>query len=200
MDKRSDSPTSTSLLGRLGRDPGDPAAWAEFVRRYGGTIYSWCLRWDLQAADAEDVTQNVLLEVSRKMRTFTYDPSRSFRGWLKTLAHAAWCDWVEGRKRPGRGSGGSDVLEVLARVEARDDLARRLEQEYDGELLEEAAARVRLRVQARTWDAFRLLAVDGLSGAEAAARLGMNVGTVFVARSKVQRMLQEEMRKLEEGG
>jgi hypothetical protein len=36
--------------------------------------------------------------------------------------------------------------------------------------------------------------------AEAGERLGMKVATVFVARSKVQRMLQEEVRKLEGRG
>ena len=39
--------------------------------------------------------------------------------------------------------------------------------------------------------------MDGLSGAEAAARLGMKIGAVFVAKSKVQKMLQQEMSKLD---
>ena len=46
-------------------------------------------------------------------------------------------------------------------------------------------------------DAFRLTALDGLSGAEAAERLGMKPGAVFVARSKVQKMLQEEVQRLD---
>ena len=61
-------------------------------------------------------------------------------------------------------------------------------------------ARVRLRVQPRTWQAFHLLAVEGRSGAEAAERLGMKVATAFVARSKVQKMIQDEVRKLEGRG
>ena len=134
------------------------------------------------------------------MRTFTYDPAKSFRGWLKTVTHAAWCDWLESRNRPGQGSGGNEILEVLATVEARDDLVHKLEEQFDCELLAEVTARIRLRVEPRTWEAFRLLAYEGLSGAAAAARLDMKVGTVFVAKSKVQKMLQEEMRKLEESG
>jgi RNA polymerase sigma-70 factor (ECF subfamily) len=131
------------------------------------------------------------------MRTFRYDPARSFRAWLKTVARGAWCDWLETQKRPGQGSGDSQMLEVLTRVEARDDLVRQLEAEYDRELFEAAAVRVRLRVEPHTWEAFRLQALEGLSGAEAAARLGMKVGAAFVAKSKVQKMLQEEVRKLE---
>jgi RNA polymerase sigma factor (sigma-70 family) len=190
-------PTSPTLLGRLGRVPADQVAWDEFAQRYGRKIYGWCRRWGLQEADAEDVTQQVLLKLAHKTRTFTYDPSKSFRAWLKTVTHHAWRDFVEGRNRPGAGSGDTRVLELLQTVQARDSLLDELDEEFARDLLDEAMARVRLRVQPHTWQAFHLLAVEGRSGAEAAERLGMKVATVFVARSKVQKMLQEEVRKLE---
>ncbi len=189
--------TSATLLGRLRDDCTDQAAWADFVRRYGPQIYAWCRRWKLQEEDARDVTQTVLLKLAEKMRTFRYDAGRSFRAYLKTLTHYAWCDFLEGQKNPGAGSGESGVRALLETVAARDDLASLLEAEFDRELLEEAMARVRLRVEARTWDAFRLTALEGLSGAEAAGRVGMEVATVFKAKSKVQKMLREEVRQLE---
>jgi RNA polymerase sigma-70 factor (ECF subfamily) len=196
MDRSSDN-TSASLLGRLAGSPGDADAWNTFVRRYGPKILLWCRYWNLQDADAEDVAQNVLLLLARKMQTFVYDPTRSFRAWLKTLTHAAWCDWAEGRKKLGRGSGDSAVLDQLQSVAARDDLLTRIEAQYDTELLEEASARVRARVDEHTWEAFRLLAFEELSGAEAGARLGLRVATVFKAKSRVQKMLQDELRLLE---
>ncbi len=196
MDNPETSSTSVSLLELVGRSPPDPEAWNRFLRRYAGQIYAWCRQWHLQEADAEDVTQAVLLKLFEKMHGFRYDPAGSFRGWLRTLAHHAWHDFVEGRRRAGAGSGDSTVVELLASVEARDELARQLEEEFDRELFEVASARVRLRVQPHTWESFRLLAVEGLSGAEAASRLGMKVAAVFVARSKVQKMLQEELRRL----
>jgi RNA polymerase sigma-70 factor (ECF subfamily) len=197
MDRAVDSRTSASLLSRLNQNPNDPTAWDDFVRRYGRKIHAWCRRWNLQDADAEDVTQNVLLTIARKMRTFTYDPTRSFRGWLRTLAHAAWCDWLEGRRRATPGPGEVRGIEQLETVEARDELVARLEEEYERELLDEAMARVRLRVEKRTWEAFHLLAFEDLSGAEAAERLDMKVPAVFVAKGRVQKMIQEEIRKLE---
>jgi RNA polymerase sigma factor (sigma-70 family) len=193
----STSRTSPTLLGRVGSSPTDQEAWNQFVERYGRKVYGWCRQWGLQEADAEDVTQDVLLRLGGKLRAFAYDPSRSFRGWLRTLSHNAWYDFVQARKRPGQGSGGSEVVETLEKIEARDDLARRLEEEFSRDLLDEAMARVRLRVQPHTWEAFRLTALQGRPGAEVAAQLGMQVATVFVARSKVQKMLQEEVRKLE---
>jgi RNA polymerase sigma-70 factor (ECF subfamily) len=192
-----DSGTRITLLGRLRRDPTNQAAWAEFVEHYGGKIYSWCRKWHLQEADAQDVTQNVLLKLAQKLREFTYDPARSFRAWLKTVTHHAWSDFVESRQRPGLGSGDSQVQDLLASVEAREDLLKHLEAEFDRELLEEAMQRVRLRVAPQTWQAFTLTALEGLAGAEAAERIPMQVAQVFVAKRRVQKMLQEEVAKLE---
>lgn len=192
-----DSGTRDTLLGRVGHDPNDPRAWSEFVRFYGPKIYSWCGAWGLQDSDARDVTQNVLLNLAIRLRDFEYDPDRSFRAWLKTLTRNAWYNFRKAQRRPGQGTGDSVVWDRLANVAAREDLTRRLEDAFDHELLREAVARVRLRVEPRTWEAFRLLAQENWSGAQAARHLGMKVATVFVARSKVMRMLRDEVAKLD---
>ena len=197
MERAQDSGTRITLLGRLRRDPTNQAAWAEFVDHYGRKVYGWCLKWNLQEADAQDVTQNVLLKLAEKLRDFTYDPSRSFRAWLKTLVRHAVVDYLEGRNRPGLGAGGSGVVQMLQSIEAREDLLKHLEQEVERELLEEAMHRVRLRVAPQTWQAFWLTALDGLSGAEAAARIPMQVAQVYVAKRRVEKMLREEVAKLE---
>lgn len=194
------SQTSPSLLGRLRQEPTNQAAWEEFVDRYGRKIYGWCRSWRLQDADAEDVTQAVLVRLSGQMHNFAYDPSRSFRGWLRTLARHAWSDFVESRQRGGRASGDSATAAVLHSVAARDDLVARLEEAFDHELLEEATARVRLRVDSASWEAFRLTAVERLSGAEAARRLGKQVAAVFKAKNRVQKMLRQAIQELEGGG
>ena len=54
-----------------------------------------------------------------------------------------------------------------------------------------------LRVAPQTWEAFRLTALEGLSGAEAAERIPMQVAQVFVAKRRVQKMLTAEVAKLE---
>lgn len=192
--------TSPTLLGRLARSPADQAAWAEFVGRYGPQVLGWCQRWGLQPADAQDVTQNILLELARQMNGFRYDPAGSFRGWLKTVAHRAWCKFVEARRRPGLGSGDSAVAALLDGVAAGDDLLVRLDEEGERELLERAMALARLRVQPNTWEAFRLLALEERPGAEVAERLGMKIGAVYVAKSNVRKMIEEEVARLDGGG
>lgn len=198
MNPSSGSQTSPTLLGRLRLEPIDQAAWNELVERYGRRIFGWCRQGGLQEADAEDVTQMVLVRLAQRMRTFEYDSAKSFRGWLRTLTRHAWSDFVEARQRGGRSSGGDDS--VLQTLPAREDLVARLEEQFDRELLEEATMRVRLRIEPKSWEAFQLLAVERLSGAEAARRLNRSVASVFKAKTRVQSMLRDEIARLEGEG
>jgi RNA polymerase sigma-70 factor (ECF subfamily) len=188
--------TDPRLLSRVRKDLADGAAWADFVGRYGPRIHGWCRRWGLQQADAEEVTQTVLVKLAEKMRTFVYDPARSFRAWLKTIAHHAWLDLVRSQKA-ARGSGDSAVQERLEQAVAGDDLQRHLEEEFERELLSEALGRVRERVTAQTWEAFHRLTFQQQSGREVAAALHMEMGAVFMAKKRVQTMLQQEIQRLE---
>lgn len=188
--------TSPTLLARLRHDPSNEAAWDEFIEHYGRHIYRWCRQWRLQDADAQDVAQEILLKLARKLRDFDYNPKSSFRGWLKTIAHHAWRDFIDGQGR-GRPIADEQIWELLQSVEAREDLIQKLEEAFDYELLEAAKVQVRLRVAPHTWEAFRLVAIEGLPVAEVAAKVHMQVAMVYVAKSKVQKMLQEEIQKLE---
>ncbi len=189
--------TSAALLMRLRSEAGDGEAWAEFVRAYEPRIIEWGRRWGLQDADAHDVTQLVLIQFWRQVQRFQYDPSRPFRGWLRTLVHSAWCDFVEGRRGWQQGMGGSGVLSHLESIAARDDLAAEMDQEYKRDLLRLAMRRVQERVEPKTWQAFWLLNFEGLSGEEAVARVGMRLGSTYAASSKVRRLIREEVGRLE---
>jgi RNA polymerase sigma-70 factor (ECF subfamily) len=193
-----DSRTQRTLLERLAQSGGqNQAAWSEFVARYGRKIYGWCLRWRLQDADAQDVTQIVLLRLARRMKAFTYDPGRSFRAWLKTVTHHAWLDFVESRRNALLATGGDAARERLDSLTARDDLVRELEELFDLELLETAMQRVRVRAAPHTWMAFSMTAVEGIPAPEVARRLDMKIARVYAARSVIQQRLQEECRLLE---
>jgi RNA polymerase sigma factor (sigma-70 family) len=188
--------TRISLLARLRADPNDQAAWAAFVDRYGPQIYAWCRHYRLQEADAQDVTQNVLIKLARALPQFVYDPDRSFRGWLRTLTQNAWADFIAEQQRGVRGAADSVVSDLLQTVEARDELVERLQQAFDQELLERAMDQVRERVEPQTWEAFRLTAIQGLPARQAAEKLGMRLGTVYQAKSSVQQLLRETIAEL----
>jgi RNA polymerase sigma-70 factor (ECF subfamily) len=185
--------TQVSLLERIRISPDDPELWTEFVSLYGGTILRWCRNWGLQQADAEDVTQEVFLRLTVRLRSFHHDPNRNFRAWLKTVAHRERQHYVTKHRKAGQASGGDSDCNRLSEIEARQDSGQRLEELFDYELLFQAAERVRHRVDPKAWEAFQLLALEQFRGAEVAGRLGMKVGSVFVARSRVQRKLREEL-------
>ena len=198
MNSLDDSRTSPTLLSKLRSNPQDERAWREFERRYAEMIQQWCRRWGLQPSDAEDLTQDVLLAISKQMERFEYDPSRRFRSWLKTIAHRAWCDFLEKQRRRAIGSGETAVIRMLEDQNVEEEFSAQFELEWKRKLLSDAMKLVERRVQPHTWEAFRLLTQDGLSGAEVAKQLEMKVGAVWVAGSKVRKMIQQEVLRLEQ--
>jgi RNA polymerase sigma-70 factor (ECF subfamily) len=189
--------TSASLIERMRLAPDEPSSWRDFVDRYGPKIHRWCLRWNVQPADAEDITQTVLLKLAQRMRTFAYDPSRSFRAWLKTVTHHAWRDFVDARKPGQVGSGDTEMGKLLDDQQAPESLNASLDEEHQRAVLEEAMTRVQARVEPKTFEAFRLQVFEQKSGSDTARELGLSVTGVFMARSRVQAMLREEVERLD---
>jgi RNA polymerase sigma-70 factor (ECF subfamily) len=187
--------TSITLMMRVRQNPADLQAWEEFVRRYQPMMREWCLRWGSQPSDADDVAQEVLIKLLAAMKTFQYDPGRSFRAWLKTVTQNAWTDLARSRRREST----EDPERFQALIDSRaalDDLRSRMEDAFDRELLELAMRRVEKRVKPVNWQAFRLTAIEQRRGAEVAKELGISVTRVFIAKRRVQVMLEEEVRIL----
>lgn len=190
--------TSLTLMMRIQQNPTDGSAWDEFVRLYHPMIRAWCLKWGSQATDADDVAQDVLLRLLGAMKKFQYDPSRSFRAWLKTVTQNAWHDFVRSRKQSGVAQSASMDL-IADSHDALEDLEKRMEDAFEGELLELALRHVKNRVKPATWMAFQLTALENRTGAEAAKELQMQVAHVFVAKHRVHKMLEEEIEILRGG-
>lgn len=191
------SATGTTLFAVL-RDPHNSREWNRFVERYGPRVFAWCRARGLQTADAEDATQEVLQRFARIAPSFRYDHSQAgFRAWLRTVTRNVLSDLARDwqRRQAGGNAVASARLELLA---GADDLDRELGAELHRELLEQAMNLVRLRVEPQTWAAFELLALQGKSGKEAAAELQLSIASAYMARSRVNRLLTEEVRKLEE--
>ncbi len=188
--------TSPTLLRLLTESAVEETGWHRFVRTYEPLVLNWCRRKGLQHADAHDVAQDVFSRLSRQFHRFRHDPSRSFRGWLKVLTHAAWCDWLERQRSWQKGTNQSAVLRGIAAPRHAESPYSPLKSLADAELIDRAFQIVRNRVEPRTWEAFRLLALEGLSGDEAAERLGMKRGSAHAARCKVQRLVRLELARL----
>ena len=193
--------TSQTLLLRV-RDPEDVEAWNAFVQRYAPRVISWCRQNGLQESDAADVTQDVLCKLITAMQAFDYNATRGrFRGWLKTVTANAVTDSLRRWRRAdrtaaGQGDQAADPFASLVDQKATDELARAIESGYREELLDEAHRIVRQRVQPRTWQAYAMAAVEQQSAADVAEQLGVRVADVYVAKSRVIKLLREEVSKL----
>jgi len=197
-NQKPDADTSLTLMLRLKKNPSDGAAWSEFVQQYRPMIRAWCLKWGSQNSDADDVAQDVLVRLLKAMSKFQYDPARSFRAWLKAVTHNAWNDFVSSR-RPNSAETTDCFDSIVDSSDALADLEERMEDAFNRELLDLAMRRIEQRVKPTTWQAFRLTALENRPGAEVAEELGLAIALVFVARHRVQKMLEEEVRILRGG-
>lgn len=177
--------TKASLILRL-RDRSDAVAWEEFAAIYEPAIYRLARRQGLQDADARETVQEVLLSVARAISQWEPSPRAQFRMWLFRIVRGKLIDHLRRRRHQPAGSGRSSVAQQLAQqADPRGSLSAEIDREYRRELFRWAARRVRRDVQPLTWEAFWRTSVDALPVAEAAEQLGLSIGAVYIARSRV---------------
>jgi RNA polymerase sigma-70 factor (ECF subfamily) len=179
--------TPASLLVRL-RQPGDKQAWNQFVELYTPLLYRWARRDGLQDADAADLVQEVLTLLFRKLPEFSYDRRRSFHAWLRTVTRNKWREKLR-RATVLIAEGGS----ALDAAPAVDDFAANEEAEYRQHVVAQALAALKNEFPPTAWNAFHEVAVAGRPPAEVAREMGVRIGTVYAARSRVMSRLRQEL-------
>jgi RNA polymerase sigma factor (sigma-70 family) len=190
--------TRHSLLIRL-RDVADERAWEEFVDIYGPFIRASARRRGLQAADAEDLAQDVFRVVASAIERGDYDAGRGkFRAWLFRIARNLAINALIARGRHPRGTGDTGMLRWLEErpLPSADDSSE-FEAEYRRRILAWAAERVKGEFSPVAWQAFWATGVEGRPAVEVAAVLGINVGSVYNAKSRVMARLRLEIERVE---
>ena len=91
-------------------------------------------------------------------------------------------------------------MKLLREVSARNDLWARLERAFDSELFQVAMRQVKPRIEPLAWEAFRLLALEHRTGLETAELLGMQEHTAICDRNKIQHLIRETVKQIEERG
>ena len=117
---------------------------------------------------------------------------------------AAWAEFVEvyaplvyglARKRQPQGSGDTDVQQVLEEQPMHEDVAL-WDEECRQRLFTWAADKVRGNFRPATWKAFWQTTVEGCNPKEVGEALGMSLGAVYIAKSRVLAAIKAHLRRL----
>ncbi len=187
--------TRSSLIARI-VDVGDADAWRDFSSLYEPFIYRQARRYGLQHEDAQELVQDVLLAVSRAVGRFTVDPQKGrFRTWLYAVGRNVCLQHLRRiREREDASGGTSDVLSDLA--DPQSLRSRELDTELKRHAFLWVARHIRGEFHAKTWDCFWRTAVQNHSIQNTAEELGMSVGAIYVARSRVMARLRARVQEI----
>ncbi len=194
-----DSPaTRQSLLARL-KNPRDAQAWDEFVAIYTPLINRLARAGGLQVADAADLSQEVFRAVAGAIDRYDPDPGRgSFRSWLFRISRNLMINLLAARRIRPQATGDSDVQELLERIPAPDGAETAFfEVEYRRRIFHWAADQIHGEFRPSTWQAFWLTAVEGQDARAASHAIGISVGAVYIARSRVMARIKSVIQEVE---
>ena len=184
--------TSRSLLERLRQQP-DDASWRRLVELYTPLIQNWLRHFGAPVADVDDLVQEVLSVVVKKLPQFQHSKnSGAFRRWLRTIAFN--CAQINFRARSKDTRDPNQTLDELPDPAA--DLDQQWEREHDEYVTRRLLDLLRPEFTDTTWRAFLRQVIDEVAPAQAAAELGISVNAALIAKSRVLRRLRQESKGL----
>lgn len=184
-----DLETSITWLDRLVRSPQD-SEWKTLVEIYTPLIARWCQRAGIPAIDAEDLTQDVLMVVVRRVHEFKHQHVGAFRGWLRSIL-------ANHLKRYFR-----EHAEQACPIELDDvrdsnsHLSHAFDREHDEYLVRRAMKIASTDFSETTWTAFHEQVVFGKGPRQVAEQLQITINAVIKARSRVLKRIRKELQHL----
>ena len=196
-------PTRRSLLTRL-KDWDDQQGWREFFETYWRLIYSVATKAGLNDSDAQDIVQETVVAVARKMRDFRYDPAvGSFKTWLMLIVRSRIADHLRRRNcriqtvaAPAGETAGTALIEQVPDA-GGNKLEALWEDEWRKGLFEAALDRVKQQVSPRQFQIFDLYVLQQVPPRTITASLGLSLGQVYLVKHRVGRLVRREVERLE---
>ncbi len=209
-------PTRSSLLKRL-KNWQDHESWQEFFNLYGRLIFGVAVKAGLKEAEAQDVVQETILVMARKIPGFNYDPALgSFKSWLMLITRrriekqfkkrlpvgvqASACPPAQGTLKRGLQQDDTSRTATVERIPdpAGFDLEAIWDREWATNLSEAALARVKRQVKPRQFQMFDLYVLKQWPVREVARALDVSIGQVYVTKHRIAGLLKKELKILAE--
>ena len=196
-------PTRDSLLRRL-KDWEDQASWEDFFNSYWRLIYGVAMKAGLTDAEAQDVVQETVIAVAKKIKDFEVGSQHgSFKAWLLKLTRWRIADQFRKRLPPAgpvkRAS--EDTAHTATTDRIADPASLNLEalwnQDWEQNLMQAAMEKVQQRVNPAQYQMFHLQVVREWPARKVALKLGVKLGKVYFAKYKISRLIKQEVKRLE---
>jgi RNA polymerase sigma factor (sigma-70 family) len=207
-------PTRTSLLKRL-KDWDDQDSWKQFFDTYWKMLYSVARRAGLSEAAAQDVVQDTIVAVAKKMPNFNYDPAiGSFKSWLMLIIRRRIIDYFRKHQRAPDRPAGSDTPGLVAHHDPGsatgtgtlgripdpegEQIPRIYEEEWQHHIFQAALERVKQLVDHEQYQVFDCYAIKGWPPEQVAKTLNVTVSFVYNAKYRLTKLIKEEVVRLEQ--
>ncbi len=189
--------TSLTLLERLRGQP-TPADWERLYDLYHPLIRHWVFRVPHLQGEQDDVCQEVFTAVAQLIPRFERRHDGSFRAWLRQITVRRIRASLRARHRDPHTATQADQTEhFLSQLEdPQSHLASEWDAEHNRRLLDRLYAAVRVDFEAKTWDMFRAVVLEGRAVLATAEQYGVEPATVVKAKARVLQRLRQEAGEL----
>lgn len=187
--------TSASLLEQLRVGGANKLAWERWHALYEPLIRHWLKKHRLVPTDQDDIVQNVLLVVIKRLPEFHHNGRvGAFRNWLKTITIFSLREyWRKKGQSPA-------AMEALSALDSWEDEASPLSkiwnQEHDQFIARKLISMLQSEFQPKTWAAFERFVMHGESAKTIAESLGITPNAVNIATSRVMARFRQESKEL----
>ncbi len=194
--------TRRSLVDRLANWD-DQRRWQEFFDTYWKLIYSAARQSGLTDVEAQEVVQETVITVAKKIDKLKYDPAiGSFKGWLLQITRWRIVDQFRKRapgaaKRPRLAD--DRFTATIERIPDAQgvDLDVLWEKEWQENLFSAALSRLKKKIDPKQFQIFDCYVRKEWPAQKVADQLRVNVGQVYLARHRVAALLKKEIKALQ---
>ena len=195
-----DSATRKTLINRLRKTNSDTRSWAEFYDLYHRLVRSVALKAGLSQTDAEDVVQETFFKVSKSIQKFEYDPSKGrFRSWLCLITKQQVANhYRKARKLPELPAfWNEDPDEPPVDIpDPTNNWEAIWEAEDHKHTIHLALTRLKTKVKPKPYQIFLAHCIKGMDVKEVANIMEVSANEVYLAKSRVMPLFEEEIQAL----
>ena len=195
--------TRRTLLSRL-RNLDDQESWRTFFDLYWRLLYNVARKSGLDDAGAQEIVQDTVIAVARKMPGFRYDPQRgTFRQWLLRITRRRIVDHLRRiYRQPQRADVSPELLDEheehsgAIADEGTSGIEAMWNEEWEKATFEAALAEVRAASNPRHFQVFDYCVLKEWPVAKVAATLGLNSAQVYLAKHRVAQAMKRAVRRI----